>query len=185
MNTLLKTLVLGVSIIGFSSNALAQEGESLPLKKNAISFSIIGATPAIGFVYEGLVSDHLSLELGVGWLSVGAGAKWYPNELQPGKFNFHTGLLFSVSPPRSRTTAIPTLSSDIGLGYFVDDYHYDSSQWQCTSSQQQHDYQQICLAFVSVGAHAHYGTRTNENPNKQFQWLYSELRFWLFVQTRK
>ena len=98
MNTLLKTLVLAVSIIGFSSNAFAQEGESLPLKKNAISFSIIGATPAIGFVYEGLVSDNLSLELGVGWLSVGAGAKWYPKELQPGKFNFHTGLLFSVSP---------------------------------------------------------------------------------------
>jgi hypothetical protein len=77
-------LILAIILLSSVSKSSAQQNEmaDIPIKKNAISFSILGSTPALGFVYERIISEKISAELGVGFLSLGAGVKIYPRGLQ-------------------------------------------------------------------------------------------------------
>ncbi|MFQ3214703.1 MAG: hypothetical protein ACI9C9_002243, partial [Marivirga sp.] len=70
-----KILVIILLSSAFSLNAQNNTHTEIPLKKNAISFSILGVTPALGLVYERIISKKVSTELGVGFLSLGAGIK--------------------------------------------------------------------------------------------------------------
>ena len=74
------------------------EEKELELKKNSISLSILGASPVIGFVYDRVLSEKTSIEIGAGLLSFGAGFKYYPKRLVVNKLLFHTGFSGSVTP---------------------------------------------------------------------------------------
>lgn len=93
-------LILAIILLSSASKVFSQENEraEIPLKKNAISISILGATPALGVVYERVVSKKISAELGLGFVSVGAGMKFYPSGMKMNKLLMHTGFTVSVSP---------------------------------------------------------------------------------------
>jgi hypothetical protein len=59
--------------------------------KNAISFNFLG-TSVIGITYERIVSEYVSLEVGVGLPSIGIGAKIFFSKIQEQKMMFNTGL---------------------------------------------------------------------------------------------
>lgn len=61
------------------------------LRKNAISLNIFGPTPVIGITYERVLSKHFTAEIGIGFPSIGAGAKFYPTELKTNKVKFFMG----------------------------------------------------------------------------------------------
>jgi hypothetical protein len=63
--------------------------------QNIISGNILGSSSAIGLSYERIVSDNLSLELGIGLIGIGAGATVYPWKIQTSSLCFYTG--FKVS----------------------------------------------------------------------------------------
>jgi len=86
--------LLIVSSILISSIVNAQESKSDfdGMRKNAISFNILGATPIIGITYERIVSKNISVEVGGGIPSFGAGFKYYPSGIKESQMLFHTGL---------------------------------------------------------------------------------------------
>jgi hypothetical protein len=90
----MKKFVLIISIILGSVAVFSQENKSDfdGIRKNAISFNILGTTPVIGLTYERLLSSHVSVEIGVGLPSVGAGVKVFFREIQEQKMMFNTGI---------------------------------------------------------------------------------------------
>jgi len=86
------------SILFISFSSIAQETTSgiEGMRKNAISFNILGTTPFVGITYDRLVSENLSVEIGVGIPSVGAGFKYYPWGIKESKMLFHVGLTGTI-----------------------------------------------------------------------------------------
>lgn len=62
------------------------------IKKNAISFNFLGTTPVVGITYERIISEYMSLELGVGSPGLGAGVKIMPSKIKENTMMFTTGL---------------------------------------------------------------------------------------------
>ena len=60
--------------------------------KNFISASILGNTPAIGVIYERLVTPFIGVEAGLGLSSVGFGSKLYFTKLTESKPCFYAGV---------------------------------------------------------------------------------------------
>ena len=76
--------------------------------KNAISVGILGATPALGVSYERIASKYVSLEIGVGIASIGFGMKVVPLGIQPNKFRFHSGIIYTrVAYPEVSVFYVP------------------------------------------------------------------------------
>lgn len=90
----MKNFIFIISIILCSTTVLSQENKDDfgGVRKNAISFNILGTTPIIGLTYERIVSNHVSLEVGVGLTSIGIGAKIFFSKIQEQKMMFNTGL---------------------------------------------------------------------------------------------
>jgi len=88
-----KYLIL-ICILFLSSTIYSQEikNETDEIRKNAISFNILGTTPVLGITYERIVSDKISLEIGLGLPSIGVGMKVFPSGIREGKLMFHTGI---------------------------------------------------------------------------------------------
>lgn len=83
------TVVFLCSTIVFSQ----EKKEKLDgIKKNAISFNFLGTTPVVGITYERIISQYMSLELGVGLPGVGAGVKIMPFKIKENTMMFTTGL---------------------------------------------------------------------------------------------
>ncbi|RKS55266.1 hypothetical protein BC962_0225 [Gillisia mitskevichiae] len=91
-------LLLIFTFVFISFTSIAQETTSgiEGMRKNAISFNILGTTPLIGITYDRVVSENISLELGVGIPSVGAGFKYYPSGIKVSKMLFHVGLTGTI-----------------------------------------------------------------------------------------
>ncbi len=89
----MKKITLIFSIILCSAAAFAQgNGDYFGgIKKNAISFNFLGTTPVAGITYERIVSQYMSLELGVGTSSVGVGGKIMPFKIRESVMMFTTG----------------------------------------------------------------------------------------------
>lgn len=85
-------LSLSLVFISFSGNAQEATSGIDGMRKNAISFNILGTTPIIGITYDRLVSENVSLEIGAGIPSIGAGFKYYPWNIKESKILFHVGL---------------------------------------------------------------------------------------------
>jgi hypothetical protein len=87
-----------ISIISYSQNT----SPSFPGKANAknpdrfrnnsLSYNLSGTTQYLGISYDRIFSKRLSVELGLGVLSVGVGVKVYLLKIQNNKFNYHTGI---------------------------------------------------------------------------------------------
>ncbi len=90
----MKKITLIISMILCSTAVFSQEDSSNfdGIRKNAISFNFLGTTPIIGITYERILFKHLSLEVGVGIPSVGAGIKVFFKEIEEQKMMFNTGL---------------------------------------------------------------------------------------------
>jgi len=88
-----KYLIL-IFILFLSSTIYSQEikHETGEIRKNAISFNILGTTPVLGITYERIVSDKISLEIGLGIPSIGVGMKIFPYGIRDGELMFHTGI---------------------------------------------------------------------------------------------
>jgi hypothetical protein len=83
-----------ICFLFLSSTIYSQEikNETNEIRKNAISFNIAGTTPIIGITYERIVSDKISLEIGLGIPGIGVGMKVFPFGIREGKLMFHTGI---------------------------------------------------------------------------------------------
>ncbi|WP_367756442.1 hypothetical protein [Flavobacterium sp. WC2430] len=90
----MKNFILIILVLLSSATVFSQENKNDfgGLKKNAISFTILGTTPVIGLTYERIISNYVSLEIGVGLPSVGIGAKVFFSKIQEQKMMFNTGL---------------------------------------------------------------------------------------------
>lgn len=86
--------LLGFFLIFITFLGNAQEASSGidGMRKNAISFNVLGTTPLVGFTYDRIVSEKVSLEIGAGFPSVGAGFKYYPWNIKESEILFHVGL---------------------------------------------------------------------------------------------
>ncbi|WP_010227462.1 hypothetical protein [Gillisia marina] len=85
-------LIFTVLFVSFTSIAQETTTSINGMRKNAISFNVLGSSPFIGITYERLVSENVSLEIGVGIPSVGAGIKYFPWSIEESKILFHIGL---------------------------------------------------------------------------------------------
>lgn len=85
-------LILSLILISSVVNAQESKLDFDSMRKNAISFNILGATPIIGITYERIVSKYISVEVGAGIPSYGAGFKYYPSGINESKMLFHTGI---------------------------------------------------------------------------------------------
>jgi hypothetical protein len=95
------------------------------MRKNAISFNIAGATPIVGIIYDRVVSENVSIEIGVGIPSVGAGFKYYPSGIKVSKMLFHVGLTGTVLSAKaldiwgtSEDDSLLIAYLPIGISYF-------------------------------------------------------------------
>jgi len=106
-----------ISLLLSSSTVFAQDNTSdfKNIRKNAISVSVLGISPLVGITYDRIVSENLSLEIGVGIPSFGAGVKFYPFGIKESKFMFHTGL----SGTYLYTAAFGVWDKDEDSGIFV------------------------------------------------------------------
>ncbi|MEP6261154.1 MAG: hypothetical protein ABJ092_06220 [Gillisia sp.] len=85
-------LCLSIIFISYSGNAQEATSGFDGMRKNAISINILGTTPLIGITYDRVVSEKVSIEIGAGIPSVGAGFKYYPWGIKESKILFHVGL---------------------------------------------------------------------------------------------
>ncbi len=85
-------LTLILVFMSFFVNGQETTSDFDSMRKNAISFNILGATPIIGITYERIVSKNISVEVGGGIPSFGAGFKYYPSGIKESQMLFHTGL---------------------------------------------------------------------------------------------
>ena len=99
MNITFGKLILIITLISSHSKYFSQDlkNSETPLKKNAISLSVLGVTPLIGFSYGRILSEKISAEIGVGFISLGAGIKYYPWGMKTNKLLFHTGIAAAAS----------------------------------------------------------------------------------------
>ena len=85
-------LIFSILFISFSSIAQETKSGIEGMRRNAISFNILGTTPIVGITYDRVVSEYFSIEIGAGIPSVGAGFKYYPSGIKESKMLFHVGL---------------------------------------------------------------------------------------------
>lgn len=109
------------------------------LKKNGISINLFGTSPFLGVTYERLLSKYISLEAGVGLVSIGAGIKIFPFKVKEGKIVFHTGLTIAHEYYSEYTIAYLPLGIslfpknsilfgiDLGPAHFSDEFDNDIS----------------------------------------------------------
>ena len=84
MNKVASTLIL-IFTFFLSVNLNAQD---IITEKNNISFSILGSSSYVGVTYERMLTDNWVAEVGVGLLSVGFGATYYPWEIKEDDISF-------------------------------------------------------------------------------------------------
>lgn len=89
-------LAIAVVLISFLAEAQETTSDFNGIRKNAITFNILGTTPLVGITYEIVVSENISLEVGGGIPSIGAGLKYYPWNIKASKILFHVGLTGSL-----------------------------------------------------------------------------------------
>jgi len=85
-------LFFAIFLITFSGIAQERNSSIEEMRKNAISFNFLGSTPLLGITYDRIVSEKVSIEIGAGIPSVGAGFKYYPWNIKESKVLFHVGL---------------------------------------------------------------------------------------------
>ena len=85
-------LLAFIAIVCCSNHSRAQDTIT---QKNFISLGVLGTSSYLGVTYERMLTNKWAAEIGVGLLSVGFGATYYPWEIKEGDVNFYTGLKYS------------------------------------------------------------------------------------------
>jgi hypothetical protein len=77
---LFKTLVFIVVLMIFLTfNACSRSDlRRINIEEKCHFFLLLGSTPAIGFMYERVLSNKLTGQIDLGVVSLGAGVKYYP-----------------------------------------------------------------------------------------------------------
>lgn len=96
--------------------------QDLITEKNFVSLSIFGTSSYVGVTYERKLTNEIVGEVGIGLLSVGLGATYYPWKIKEDHLNFYTGLKYGS---RNIITSIfliddkkdPVFYLPIGLNY--------------------------------------------------------------------
>jgi hypothetical protein len=91
------------------------------VKKNAVSFNFLGTSPIVGITYERILSEFVSLELGVGMPGFGAGVKIMPFKIKASTMMFTTGLMITYADYKEGFIASGKrvqLYVPIGIGYY-------------------------------------------------------------------
>jgi|GEM_PF-1159325 len=72
----------------------AQDGQPInnPIKKQSISLKFVGYTFPLGISYSQMLTDRLSMEIGFGIVSFGAGFDYYITNPRTHRFNLNTGI---------------------------------------------------------------------------------------------
>ena len=79
-------------------NAQDEQPISNPIKAHSISLKLFGSpTLPLGISYGQMLTDRLSMEMGVGILSFGAGVDYYITNPRKHRFNLNTGLYGSYN----------------------------------------------------------------------------------------
>jgi hypothetical protein len=79
-------------------NAQDEQPITNPIKAHSISLKLIGSpTWPLGISYGQMLTDRLSMEMGVGILSIGAGVDYYITNPRKHRFNLNTGLYGSYN----------------------------------------------------------------------------------------
>lgn len=82
----------------FGQETKIDKANFIESKRNAISLSLLGVTPIIGFTYERIIKTQTTFEIGVGLVSAGLGFRYYFTEIQDRRLLFNAGILGMVSP---------------------------------------------------------------------------------------
>src|SRR5680860_972489 len=90
-----------ICFLFLSSTIYSQEikNETNEIRKNAISFNILGTTPILGITYERILSDKISFEIGLGIPSIGVGMKIFPYGITEGELMCDTGITTTYFEP--------------------------------------------------------------------------------------
>ena len=91
----LKKIVLILSGILLLLSFNKSEAQDIITEKNFISLGVLGTSSYIGVTYERMLTDEWAAEIGVGVLSVGFGATYYPWKIKEGDISFYTGMKYS------------------------------------------------------------------------------------------
>jgi hypothetical protein len=90
----MRKLILIISVVLFSATVFSQDHKKdfKGIKMNALSLNLLGTTPVAGLTYERIVSQYMSLEIGVGSNSFGVGTKIMPFKIKESMMMFTSGL---------------------------------------------------------------------------------------------
>jgi len=113
-----KIIFSGIFILFMITASQAQKFSESPIQKNSISANILGTGSYLGFSYERLIKDKVSLEVGLGLIGYGMGVTLYPlKKVENNQLNPFIGVKYTnhaiVDGENKSATYIP-----LGLTYF-------------------------------------------------------------------
>ena len=107
---------IAILFIFFASRILiAQTEETLTnsIKAHSVSIKLLGSpTLPLGISYGQMLSDRLSMEMGVGVFSFGAGVEYYITNPRKHRFNLNTGIYGSYD-----YDGFPMIDLPLGVSY--------------------------------------------------------------------
>lgn len=112
----MRKIILSIVILAYLSLDLSAQTEApdgLELKSQSVSLNLIGAPSwPIGVSYSQLLNERLSIEIGLGLLSAGAGLDYYLTKPRLRRLNFTVGVYGSIN-----IDGFPMVYVPIGISY--------------------------------------------------------------------
>ncbi len=109
----MKKIAITLSFLFLFFLSLQSNAQDKITQKNNISFSILGTSSFVGVTYERMLTDKWAAEIGIGILSVGFGATYYPWEIKEDDVSFYTGVKYSSPNIISYAFLIPEKTNSI------------------------------------------------------------------------
>ncbi len=99
-----------------------QQDDWKEMKRNIVSFNVLGTTPIWGITFERIIAKKTIIEAGVGLGGIGAGVKFYSHPIQTNKLLVYTGLNVNYFDLGVNTRLNHTLFAyaPVGLSYFLE-----------------------------------------------------------------
>lgn len=121
MKIILLSVLLGI-FITYNIEAQTEKTPENKIKKNTISANFLGTATYLGITYERLITQRLSLEVGLGLVGIGAGITIYtPKNLGNQKFNPYLGLKTTYNTKLSGGEKLITYIP-VGVTYFPNNF---------------------------------------------------------------
>jgi hypothetical protein len=91
----MKKAIIALSILLSLSFVQTSQAQDTISEENFISFSVLGTSSYFGVTYERMLTSKWAAEIGLGVLSIGFGATYYPWEIKEDDVSFYTGVKYS------------------------------------------------------------------------------------------